>query len=307
MDERLLPSEPYAELALIALAHVASWVNGSRKRAEVCESAAVTALPPESVLRAFGLVGDVEVLTGGWEASVLVDGVVLKRVMNLEVAHFCQQTLSTVDAEDMVVPAPVQTNDGEWSFEGWTATEFIDGLTSARRDPALLIDVGRRFAAVLERRIPIDDAAVRARSDRWAMADRYAWREADISLSPNTQRVAEKLWSRVDDRAGPPVLIHADLAGNVFLVPDGTPVVLDFTPVFRPVSFQRGIVIADTLLWGDLLWGDRTLEHVALLEGATSSLARGLLFRLAAAELGPGPDNADLARCRAVIADLGWA
>lgn len=133
------------------------------------------------------------------------------------------------------------------------------------------------------------------------MAERYSWRETSLSLSPGTQSVADKLWANVDDGVEPARLIHADLAGNVFLDPNETPVVLDFTPAFRPVSFQSGIVIADTLLWGD-----RMLKHVALLEGDLSGLARGLLFRLVAAELGAGPNNADLSRCRAVIAELGW-
>ena len=48
--------------------------------------------------------------------------------------------------------------------------------------------------------------------------------------------------------AGQRRLIHADLAGNVFVDKGGTPVVLDFTPAVRTVGFQTGVVIAD-LAW----------------------------------------------------------
>lgn len=258
-------------------------------------------LPPGSVKRAFGVDGDAEMLAGGYETSVRVGDAVLKRVMDLDVAHFCQEAISGLSLESVIAPMPMRSVAGAWSVEGWTATTYVEGLTSVRSDPALLIRVGREVAAALAETTMTNDRAVRERSDRWAVAERFAFGELEISLSSETHRIVELLRARTSADAMPPQLIHADLAGNVFVDPHGVPVMLDFTPAFRSVGFQSGVVIADSLLWGNGNAGD-----VALLAGDEASLARGLLFRLAAAELSPGEVNVDRPRCERAMSDLGW-
>jgi len=265
----------------------------------------VTSKPSAAVLQAFGLAGGIELLAGGYETSVRVGQVVLKQVMDLDVAAFCQQVLSGLTDRSVTVPKPLRTQSGEWSADGWTATRFVEGLSSARNEPALLIKAGRELAEALVGAEHIDGGVVRARTDRWAVSERFVFDEVDISLSAQTDRVVAALRACITDEAGPTQLIHADLAGNVFVDPNGTPVVLDFTPAFRPVGFQTGVILADTLLWGDSASGPVDL-HVDLLNGDTSNLARGLLFRLIAAELAVGEGNADLASCESVIAHLDW-
>lgn len=252
-------------------------------------------------VQAFGLVGDVELLAGGYETSVLVDGVVLKQVMNLDVATFGQAVLSQVSCPSVVIPEPLRTLSGEWAAVGWTATRFVEGLTPARSDPALLLDVGRELAEALTLAANVDVAPVRGRTDRWAVAERYAFDEVALPLSAETKRVAETLRAHIGDNAAPGQLIHADLAGNVFIDPLGCPVVLDFTPAIRSIGFQAGVVIADTLLWGD-----QNAAHAGLLDGDATNLARGLLFRLIAAELAGGAGNADRFSCERAIDDLAW-
>ena len=41
--------------------------------------------------------------------------------------------------------------------------------------------------------------------------------------------------------------MHGDLAGNVLLVTDAPPSVIDFSPYWRPPSYAEGIVMADAL------------------------------------------------------------
>jgi len=256
-------------------------------------------MPSKDVLESFGVGGKVTTLAGGYETSVLVDGVVLKQVMNLDVSCACQDVLARCGSP--LVPKPLSTSNDEWSADGWIATEFVGELAPARNDPVLLIDVGLDLARSVAAAGLIDEQPIRARVNRWALAERFAFQEAELPLSSETQSVADELWCHVDDDPAAATLIHADLAGNVFVGSTGTPVVLDFTPAFRSTGFQSGVVIADTLLWGD---GDTA--HVELLAGDESSLARGLLFRLVAAELAPGPDNAELRRCERAVSDLGW-
>lgn len=261
----------------------------------------MTLEPPIEVLMAFGLVGDVEPLAGGYETSVLVDGVVLKQVMNLDVAAFGQEVLSSVSCPSVVIPEPLRTLSGEWAAVGWTATRFVEGLIPARSDSALLLDVGRELAEALARAGDVDVAPVRGRTDRWAVAERFAFGELTLPITTETNRVVDVLRTHIGEDTAPSQLIHADLAGNVFVDPIGQPVVLDFTPAFRSIGFQAGIVIADTLLWGD-----QNAADMGPLDGDATNLARGLLFRLIAAELAGGDINVDRAACERAMAELGW-
>lgn len=104
---------------------------------------------------------------------MLVDGVVLKQVMDLDVSHFCQEVLSASTTETVSIPRPVRTADGTWSAGGWIATTFVHGLISARNDPALLLEVGLELAEALPATATLDVTAVVARSDRWAIAERF--------------------------------------------------------------------------------------------------------------------------------------
>jgi hypothetical protein len=77
-----------------------------------------------------------------------------------------------------------------------------------------------------------------------------------------------------------PVFCHGDLTGNVFVDPDGLPVVLDVSPYRRPRRWAEAVVVADALIWHD---ADPSLVQrcdVAL-------LSRALLFWLAAEQLAP--------------------
>lgn len=262
----------------------------------------MTVHPSTEVPAAFGLEGHVEPLAGGYETSVLVDGVVLKQAMNLAVAAFGQEVLSRVSCPSIVIPEPLHTVSGEWAAVGWTATRFVEGLIPARYNPVLLLEVGWELAEALALLPDVDVAPVRSRTDRWAVAERFAFDEVTLPLSAETKRVADVLRAHVGDDAAPNQLIHADLAGNVFTDPLGRPVVLDFTPAIRPVGFQAGVVIADSLLWGD-----QNPAHAVLLGGDMSNLARALLFRLIAAELAGGAGNADRLSCERSIDDLGWS
>jgi hypothetical protein len=43
--------------------------------------------------------------------------------------------------------------------------------------------------------------------------------------------------------------VHRDLAGNVLLDAAGAPVVIDFTPAWRPVRWADAICTLDSVLW----------------------------------------------------------
>ncbi|MEY9937577.1 hypothetical protein [Streptacidiphilus sp. MAP5-3] len=84
-------------------------------------------------------------------------------------------------------------------------------------------------------------------------------------------------------------LVHGDLTGNVLFAADEPPIVIDFSPYWRPPMFAEAIVVADGLLWFDppsslLTAGDDHPEWEQM-------LIRALIFRLVAHSESAGPSG----------------
>ena len=257
--------------------------------------------PTTVVLNAFGVADtEVEPLSGGEETSVVTGGLVLKQVMDPALAAWTQGLLADADLDDVRVATPVRSAGGAWVVDGWTAHRFVPGLTSMADDPAAVIYAGRQLAVALSDTRAADAAPVHQRVDRWALADRYAWAEIDLELSPEAQSVAAAIRPRAMTPDEPNLVVHGDLTGNVFADPDGAPVILDVTPYLRPVGYASAIVVADHLLWRS---GRPELADLV----DEGHLARALLFRLGAEQLAEQPRHgADLDHHRRALALLGW-
>jgi len=66
-------------------------------------------VPSKSVLEAFGLAGNVGHLPGGEEASLVIDGIVLKQVQDVSVSVWSQHLLASTHPKGFRVPAPQPT------------------------------------------------------------------------------------------------------------------------------------------------------------------------------------------------------
>jgi hypothetical protein len=123
-------------------------------------------------------------------------------------------------------------------------------------------------------------AILAARQHRWAVGERYAFdEEPGLELPAQVADIDRHLagWCTPDpDRRQ---VVHVDLAGNVFLGPDGTPVVLDISPGCRSPGYADAVVVADALLWSGA--GPELLEALGDRVRAHARVARGLRFRLA--------------------------
>ncbi|MFI7236077.1 hypothetical protein [Streptomyces cyaneofuscatus] len=82
-------------------------------------------------------------------------------------------------------------------------------------------------------------------------------------------------------------LIHGDLTGNVLFAPDQVPVVIDFSPCWRPPVFAEAIVVADGLLWFD--FPSDLLAAGSDHRDWPQMLVRALIFRLVAHSESAGP------------------
>lgn len=284
-----------------------AWLRFAEQSRRPCHSVRVAESdqePSQRVLHAFGLDGgDMRRLPGGEEVSVFGGGIALKRVQSPEVSRWSQALLSDAQPSDgFRLPNPIRTDDGKWNVDGWIATEYIDGLTSLRDDPAQIVQVGERLSDVLTEAQRGDSLPVIQRRDRWAQADRFVWEEALVELTAEAADLAARLRTRMSNHRYTPAVVHGDLSGNVFVDPSGVPVVLDFTPYIRPKTYASAIVVADNLLWYN---GAPTLAR--LIDHDDDSLARALLFRLASEQLASNPRHgANLADYHRTLASLGW-
>lgn len=245
--------------------------------------------PGPGVLEAFGLRGPVRHLAGGQGAAFAVDDVVLKRADDVAEARFVQALAARLRPSGYRLAEPIPTDDGRWVHEGWVANRWLEGLRPAAPDWSLIIGVGEAFAADASGAADgLGRRALTDRAHRWAVADRVAWDEGVVALDAAVRTVDDRL----QGLAGQPTsdaatgLVHADLAGNVHVDADGTPVVLDLSLYERPAAWGSAVVVVDALLWHAAPASsiDAQLERCS----GVGLLARAARFRLVSDAL-PGP------------------
>lgn len=242
-----------------------------------------TAAPPAPVRDAFGLVGDRVPLEGGQGGSIRVGDAVLKPVggagEETAWAAGIAERLCVSGSDGFRVPRPLRAADGRYLVDGWAGAEYLPGEPGPAGRWDELLAAGRAFHHAL-RDEPRPDFLDR-RTHRWAVADRVAWDEpAEVDLRPALRSLLGELLAarRPVTRAGQ--LVHGDLTGNVLFPAGGDPVVIDFSPYWRPAGFAEAVVVVDGLLWHD--------APAALLDARAGGpdwpqlLVRALIFRLVA-------------------------
>jgi hypothetical protein len=149
--------------------------------------------PPASALRAFGANEPPQPLTGGQGTSWVSGDLVLKPGGD-PVQAWLAEALHDVPSVGFRLATPVRTLHGTWSWEGWSATRWVDGAEPDRTRPSTwrqIIEVGRALhqaVAHLQRPDCLD-----ARNDWWAVADRVAWGEHGIQFVPEFADLSQRL------------------------------------------------------------------------------------------------------------------
>lgn len=230
------------------------------------------AAPSHAVLEAFGLSGSPQPLPGGQETAWLVEGVVLKPDM-APVMLAWQHTLLArlAGRSDFRVSVPLRTTAGALIADGWTAWRYESGSHRERRWTEI-IAVGRQLHDALA--TEPEPSFLSGRTDPWSIGDKAAWGELPTTEHASDPHL-ERLVAALGPVHGPPQLMHGDLSGNVLFDDDLPPLVIDFSPYWRPPAFASAIVVADAVAF----------------EGAESDIVEPLL------------DDKDFAQCllRALI------
>ncbi len=246
--------------------------------------------PSEHVLDLFAVPGDVEPLAGGQGGSVRAGDLVLspgrdplvQDALAPELARLAVDldTRAGRDRRDLRVAMPVPARDGSWVVEGWSASRYEPGAV-------LLVDleavraVGAVLHAELEPRFPGWPLRHQPPRDRWSRAERIAFGEgeipADLDDTPAGALARELAEQRDETPLGPDQLVHGDLAGNVLLDAEGSPVVIDVAPYWRPALWAEATCVLDSVMW----WGADPAAIEAWTDGAPrQAMIRSALFRL---------------------------
>ncbi|GAA3740889.1 uncharacterized protein (TIGR02569 family) [Spinactinospora alkalitolerans] len=243
--------------------------------------------PPRRVLDAFGLTGEPEPLPGGQGRAFRVGGAVLKPTDDpLEAEWSAGVMRGVARGHGFAVPEPLRVGTGRHVAHGWTATALVAGAPGPSGRWGELLTAARAFHAALAR-VPRPGFLERRRHP-WAVADRVAWAEQSADTGSEAAAVLTRLLRLRRPVEMPSQIVHGDLTGNVLFAEGGDPVIIDFSPYWRPAAYAEAVVVADGLLYHP---GEVPVADVGD-AGAqwTQMLVRALVFRLVAAcELaGPG-------------------
>ncbi|MBU2566803.1 phosphotransferase [Patescibacteria group bacterium] len=205
------------------------------------------AVPSEEVLDAFGVKGELVHLEGGQGTCYRVGDVVFKPAGNKAGAIWLAELNNGITSNDFRVPKSYKANDGSWVYQGWTATEFLEGEHRAGRYKEA-IKVCKDFHQVIAD-IPKPDFFDQ-RSDVFFIADKMAWGELPLTNYALTDEPLKKLFSIYKDLNLPNQVIHGDWGtGNILFDDKLPPAVIDVSPYYRPADFPIAVMMIDAMVY----------------------------------------------------------
>lgn len=247
--------------------------------------------PSPHVLDLFAVPDAVEPLPGGQGGSVRAGDLVLSPDRDPDVLAWLQPALARLavgldqsprrGAGDVRIAMPVPARDGSWTVEGWAASRYEPG-TRACRDLDVVLAAGRLLHARFAVAFPERPAGLQDRTDRWARAERTAFGErplAEAELPEEALGLARELGTALEGAGedGRAQLVHADLAGNVLLDADGTPVVIDVSPAWRAPAWAEAVAVLDAVVH---LGADPTRMTSYAVGAGRATMLRAALFRV---------------------------
>ena len=199
--------------------------------------------PPNRVLQKFGALGHPEWLDGGQGQTYRAGAVVLKPVNQCD--GWISELQASIANDRFPMPRPLKCDDGGWLCDGWAAWEFVNGRDEPGRWQEKIqtcVDFHNAISTIPK---PLE---LNTASNPWSVADRVAWDERELIHHPRVEPSIDRLKSVLRPLGGQNQLIHGDF--QMLFAIDGTNVVIDFAPYWRPATFAAAVVVVDALVWG---------------------------------------------------------
>ena len=202
-------------------------------------------IPPNHVLKAFGVRGDPVLLPGGQGTAFRAGNVVLKPTQYEVEAIWVSEVLSGIVEKEFRVPRFLSSDIGELLVDGWMAYEFLPGeMVKGHWDEKR--KVLEHFHRALKD-VPKPPFFAH-RDDPWALADFMAWGEIPISCHVRLKSAVEKLVECLQPINVTNQIIQGD-PDNILFEEELPPAIIDFCPYWRPSEFALAVLVVDKLVW----------------------------------------------------------
>lgn len=203
-------------------------------------------LPPHEVLDDFGAEHEPVLLEGGQGNTYRAGDIVLKTVEDEELSTWIAQVYSSIKEEGFLVPRPLKTKLGCWSSNGWTGWTYICGKHMEGKWEEKVRAAAAFHQAISHIQWPAFFSKIES---PWTLADKVAWGERDLSLHSKLKPAVDLLMAILRPIEAPCQAIHGDICGNIMFSSNGVPIIIDFTPYWRPAEFAIGLLVAEALVW----------------------------------------------------------
>lgn len=204
-------------------------------------------VPSNEVIAAFECSGRPEKLEGGEGKSWIVENLVFKPIDNAARYDWASDILLRISKNGFRVSMPRRSVHGKFTYQGWGVTTFEQGEhINGRWHEKLRVcrAFNQTLANILVSPMPPSD-------DRWSQAHEIVWREAELPAKIPAE-FAQKLarifnaYQKIETKDQ---VIHSDPCGNILFADGLLPLVIDFSPAYRPKEYGEAILVADAIAW----------------------------------------------------------
>jgi uncharacterized protein (TIGR02569 family) len=235
----------------------------------------------KEVIAAFGCSGQPKKLEGGEGKSWIVENLVLKPIDNAARYEWASELLLRIEKIGFRVSLPRRSVHGRFAHQGWGATTFEPGEhINGRWDEKLRVcrTFNQALAEVPASPMPQSD-------DRWSKSHEIVWGEAELpeNIPVEISMKLKRIFNRYHKIEITDQVIHSDLCGNILFDADLLPLVIDFSPAYRPKEYGEAILVADAITWENAPIGLK--DELPDTEFSRQMLLRAVNFRLIVAAL----------------------
>ena len=203
--------------------------------------------PTMEVLQAFGATENPSPMAGGQGRNYRSGNVVLKPAKDDEETSWIAAFYLSTQQNGFRLPKPIRSKYDGFVYGGWQAWEYANGRP-LKGNWVEKIDLCYQFHQQVAD-VPKPTYFSKREQNPWVIADKVVWGEMDIEHHPRIAPAVGQLKKCLKPVNEPSQLIHGDFGGNILFSSDLDPIIIDFSPYWRPVAFAIGVVIADAIVW----------------------------------------------------------